>query len=75
MGFLVWKYCEENEEAICNYVMRKYHSQDAGQEKMTALVDAEFKRGYSLKLNTYLNQYNQQQCSCPQGRNGVQKLV
>ncbi len=36
MGFLIWKYCEENEEAICNYMMREYHSQDAGQEKMTA---------------------------------------
>jgi hypothetical protein len=57
MGFLVWKYCEENEEAICNYMMREYHSQDAGQEKMTVLVDAAFKNGYSLKLKTYLNQY------------------
>jgi hypothetical protein len=37
--------------------MREYHSQEAGQEKMTASVDAAFKNGYSLKLNTYLNQY------------------
>jgi hypothetical protein len=57
MGFLIWKYCEQNEEAICNYMMREYHSQEAGQEKMTASVDAAFKNGYSLKLNTYLNQY------------------
>ncbi len=57
MGFLIWKYCEENEESIFKYMMREYHSQDAGQEKMTALVDAAFKNGYSLNLNTYLNQY------------------
>jgi hypothetical protein len=57
MGFIIWKYCEENEEAICNYIMSKCHSQDAGQKKMTALVDAVFKNGYSLKLDTYLNQY------------------
>jgi hypothetical protein len=57
MGFLIWKYSGENEEAICNYMMREYHSQDAGQENMTVLADAAFKNGYSLKLNTYLNQY------------------
>jgi hypothetical protein len=57
MGFLIWKYCEENEEAICNYMMREYHSQEAGQKKMIASVDTVFKNGYSLKLNTYLNQY------------------
>jgi hypothetical protein len=57
MGFTIWKYCEQNEEAICNYMMREYHSQEAGQKKMTASVDAAFKNGYSLKLNTYLNQY------------------
>jgi hypothetical protein len=57
MGFLIWKYCEQNEEAICKSMMREYHSQEAGQEKMTASVDAAFKNGYSLKLNTYLNQY------------------
>ncbi len=57
MGFLIWEYCEQNEEAICNYMMREYHSQEAGQEKMTASVDAAFKNGYSLKLNTILNQY------------------
>jgi hypothetical protein len=57
MGFLIWKYCEQNEEAICNYMMREYHSQEAGKEKMTASVDAAFKNGYSLRLNTYLNQY------------------
>ncbi len=38
-------------------MMREYHSQEAGQEKMTASVDAVFEIGYSLKLNTYLNQY------------------
>ncbi len=57
MGFLIWKYCEISEEAICNYMMKEYHSQEAGQEKMTASRDATFKNGYSLKLNTYLNQY------------------
>ncbi len=30
MGFCIWKYCEQNEEAICNYMMREYHSQEAG---------------------------------------------
>jgi hypothetical protein len=55
MGFLIWKYCEQNEEAICNYMMREYHSQEAGQEKMTASVDAAFKNGYFNKLNTHLN--------------------
>jgi hypothetical protein len=57
MGFLIWKYCEQTEEAICNYMMREYHSQEAGHEEMTASVDAGFKNGYSLKLNTYLNHY------------------
>jgi hypothetical protein len=57
MGALIWKYCEQNEEAICNYMMREYHSQEAGQEKMTASVDAVFKNDYSLKLNTRLNQF------------------
>ncbi len=38
-------------------MMREYHSQEAGQEKMTASVDAVFKNGYSFKFNTYLNQY------------------
>ncbi len=52
MGFLIWKYCEQNEEAICNYMMREYHSQEAG-----ASVDAALKNGYSFKLNTYFNQY------------------
>jgi hypothetical protein len=33
-------------------MMREYHSQEAGQEKMTVPVDAAFKNGYSLKLNT-----------------------
>jgi hypothetical protein len=57
MGALIWKYCEQNEEAICNYMIREYHSQEAGKEKMTASVDAAFKNGYSLKLNTHLNQF------------------
>ncbi len=35
MGALIWKYCEQNEEAICNYMMREYHSREAGPEKMT----------------------------------------
>ncbi len=42
MGFLIWKYCEQNEEAICNYMMMEYHSQEADQEKITASVDAAF---------------------------------
>jgi hypothetical protein len=57
MGALIWKYCEQNEKAVGNYMMREYHSQEAGQEKMTASVDAAFKNGYSLKLNTHLNQF------------------
>jgi hypothetical protein len=57
MGALIWKYCDQNEVAISNYMMNKYHSQEAGQEKMTASVDAAFKYGYSLKLNTHLNQF------------------
>ena len=27
MGALIWKYCEQNEEAICNYTMRENHNQ------------------------------------------------
>jgi hypothetical protein len=57
MGALIWKYSEQNEQAICNFFMREYNSQDAGREKMTATVDAAFKNGYSLRLNTHLNQY------------------
>jgi hypothetical protein len=57
MGALIWKYSELNEQAICNFFMREYHSQETGQEKMTATVDAAFKNGYSLRLNTHLNQY------------------
>jgi hypothetical protein len=57
MGVLICKYCEQHEEAICNYMIREYHSQDVGQEKMTASVDAAFKNGYSLKLNTHLHQF------------------
>ena len=57
MGSLIWKYSEQNEQAICNFFMREYHSQEAGQEKMTATVDSVFKNGYYLRLNTHLNQY------------------
>jgi hypothetical protein len=57
MGALIWKYSEQNEQAICNFFMREYHSQEAGQEKMTATVNAAFENGYSLRLNTHLNQY------------------
>jgi hypothetical protein len=38
-------------------MMGQYQSQEAIQEKMTASVDAAFKNGYSLKLNTYSNQF------------------
>ncbi len=57
MGALIGKYCDQNEVAICNYMMNEYHSQEAGQEMMTASVDAAFKNCYSLKLNTYSNQF------------------
>ncbi len=57
MGSLIWKYSEQNEQAICNFNMKEYHSQEAGQEKMTATVDSAFLNGYSLWLNTHLSQY------------------
>ncbi len=34
MGALIWMYCIKNEEAICNYMMREYHSQETGKEKL-----------------------------------------
>ncbi len=55
MSSLIWKYSEQNKQAICNFFMREYHSQEAGQEKMTVTVDSAFKNGYSLWLNTHLN--------------------
>ena len=57
LGNLIWRYCEENEVAIVNYMMGEYNSQEASEEIMTKSVDAAFKDGYSLKFETHLNQF------------------
>jgi hypothetical protein len=57
MGILVWKYCEQTEAPLINYMMGVNCSEEATQEKITTSVNATFKNGYSLWLGTHLNQF------------------
>ena len=45
------------EVPLCNYLINQQHNEDTIQEKITAMVDSNFRNSYSLKLSTPLNQF------------------
>ncbi len=58
IGETLFKHCEKNEHRIFeNFMDENQNDEKAIKEKMTAAVDAYFKKGLNIRFHCHLNQF------------------